>query len=50
MKTQIRIIGSPDSASSAGGRAAPIIVTVPSAGETTSPSTTGVTRGGSRKK
>ena len=30
--------------------AAPIIVTVPSAGETTSPSTTGVTRGGSRKK
>ncbi len=50
MKTETRVIGSGGSSSSAGGTAVVIRLTRPSAGETTSPSRSGVVRGGSRKK
>ena len=45
-----RVSGASPRPSSAGGTAGTIIDTRPSAGLTTSPSRTGVTRGGSRKK
>ena len=50
MKMETRCNGSAPSPSSAGGRKKPTEQTIPSAGETTSPSRSGVTRAGSRKK
>src|SRR5437763_15358758 len=50
MKTDTRGSGSSPSASSGGGTAFVTRLTRPSAGDTTSRSETGVTRGGSRKK
>ena len=49
MNTEMRGSGRSPSPSSAGGSAMVIIETRPSAGDTTSPSRTGVTRTGSRK-
>ena len=50
MKIETRSIGLSPRPSSCGGGAVVIWLTRPSAGETTRPSRTGVTRGGSRKK
>ena len=50
MKMETRGSGRSPSSSSFGGTALTIWLTRPSAGDTTMPSRTGVTRGGSRKK
>ena len=50
MKMLIRVRGAGPRPSPSGGTAGAIIETSPSAGLTTSPARTGVTRGGSRKK
>ena len=50
MKTEIRVISPAPRPSSRGGTAGPTAETNPSAGLTTSRSSTGVTRSGSRKK
>ncbi len=50
MKIEMRGSGRSPSPSSGGGTALVIRLTRPSAGDTTRPSRSGVTRGGSRKK
>ena len=50
MNTDMRNIGATPMPSSCGGAMVVIMLTRPSAGDTTRPSRTGVTRGGSRKK
>ncbi len=50
MNTETRKVGTCGRSSSGGGRTVAMRFTRPSAGETTSPSATGVTRSGSRKK
>ncbi len=50
MNTEMRVISALPRPSSRGGTAGPTAETMPSAGLTTSRSSTGVTRSGSRKK